>query len=241
MKTKILLMMLISSLSTLTSAKDIELTTGILQDEFKDFVNEFGTSLLFTPMAPAEPLGVTGFDVSLDLMITDINDSDAYWKKFFGGSQPYSYIPTPRLHLQKGLPFNIDLGAMYVTVPDSNIKLWGLEAKYAILEGTVATPALSVRASYSQLQGIDELEIETQSLDILISKGFLMLTPYAGASMLRVNGREKTELVALDDVEETEYRGLLGVQFSPFPLLNINGEYSFGKIPQYGLKIGIRF
>jgi hypothetical protein len=238
---KILLIIALSSLNCFASAEDIDLTAGIVQDEFKDFVKEFGTALLFNPMAPAEPLGITGFDISLDAVVTDISDDDAYWTKFFGGSDPDSYIPTPRLHVQKGLPFNIDVGAMYVSVPDSNVKLWGLEAKYAILEGTVATPALSVRASYSKLQGVDDVELDTQSFDILISKGFLMLTPYAGASLIRVNGSEKSDLVALDDVDETEYRGLVGVQFSPFPLLVINGEFSFGVVRQYGLKVGLRF
>ncbi|MEN8220453.1 MAG: hypothetical protein ABFS56_29710 [Pseudomonadota bacterium] len=238
---KILLIIVLSSLNGFASAEDIDLTAGIVQDEFKDFVKEFGTVLLFNPMAPAERLGITGFDISLDAAATDINDDDAYWTKFLGGSDPDSYIPTLRLHVQKGLPFNIDVGAMYVSVPDSNIKLWGLEAKYAILEGTVATPALSVRASYSKLQGVDDVELDTQSLDILISKGFLMLTPYAGASLIRINGSEKSDLVALDDVGETEYRGLIGVQFSPFPLLVINGEFSFGDVRQYGLKVGLRF
>ena len=30
-------------------------------------------------------------------------------------------------------------------------------------------------------------------------------------------------------------------QFSPLPLLIINGEISFGDVEQYGLKIGFRF
>jgi len=238
---KYLIMLFFLGYVGFVGAKEIELSQDMTQGEFKDFVKEFGASLLFNPMAPAEPLGIVGFDVSLEMVMTDISDDKDYWIKAMSDQEPYSYLPIPRLHIQKGLLFNLDVGAMYVAVPDSNIKLWGLEAKYAFLEGGVVTPAVSMRASYSLLQGVDDVDMSTQSLDILVSKGFLMFTPYAGASLYRVNGSENSNSVNLDDVNETNYRGLVGVQFSPFPLLIINGEMSLGEVPQYGLKFGLRF
>ncbi|MEN8220450.1 MAG: hypothetical protein ABFS56_29695 [Pseudomonadota bacterium] len=98
---KILLIIALSSLNCFASAEDIDLTAGIVQDEFKDFVKEFGTVLLFNPMAPAERLGIIGFDISLDAVVTDISDDDAYWTKFLGGSDPDSYIPTLRFNAIK--------------------------------------------------------------------------------------------------------------------------------------------
>jgi hypothetical protein len=238
---KYTLMLVLLSLTSLATAKDIEFTDAITQGDFKNFVKEFGTALLFNPMAPAEPLGIIGFDASVEMVVTDINDQEQYWQKLIDDNDPYSFLAVPRLHIQKGLPFNIDVGAMYLAVPNSNIKLWGIEAKYAILKGSMVTPAVSVRASYSQLLGVDDIDLNTQSLDLLVSKGFLMFTPYGGVSMIRVNGSENSEIVTLGDVNETSYRGLLGIQFSPLPLLIINGEISFGDIEQYGLKIGFRF
>lgn len=238
---KFTLMLALLSLTNLATAKDIEFTDQITQGDFKSFVKEFGTALLFNPMAPAEPLGITGFDVSVEMVVTDINDQEKYWQKLVDDNDPYSFLAVPRLHVQKGLPFNIDVGAMYMAVPNSNIKLWGIEAKYAILEGSMVTPAVSVRASYSQLLGVDDVDLNTQSLDLLVSKGFLMFTPYGGVSVIRVNGSENSAMVTLDDVNETSYRALAGIQFSPFPLLIINGEVSFGDVAQYGLKVGFRF
>ncbi|HCW93214.1 MAG TPA: hypothetical protein DHM44_06005, partial [Flexistipes sinusarabici] len=104
-----------------------------------------------------------------------------------------------------------------------------------------ATPALSIRGSFSKLEGVDELDITTQSGDILISKGFMMLTPYAGLSALRINGSENSDLVNFEDVHEVIYRGLAGLQFSPLPLFVINLEASIGEVNQYGVKAGIRF
>jgi hypothetical protein len=237
---KLLSIIILLSLSNFASASDIKFDPNLVQSEFNEFVNDFGTALWFNPMAPAESLGVIGFDVSIESSFTDVGKDKSYWKHVTNNGT-YSYIPAPRLHVQKGLPFNIDVGAMYVKVPNSNIKIWGLEAKYAFLEGSVATPAISIRGSYSKLQGVDDLTMDTKSLDLLISKGFLMFTPYAGVSMVKIHGSETSDKVALNTVNETDTRLLLGLQVSPFPLLIINAEASFGDVTQYALKLGMRF
>ena len=241
MKKLLIVLFILLSTSNISFADDLKFYQSMTQTEFDQFVEEFGSALLFNPMAPAEPLGITGFDISVEAVATDISNEESYWQKLVEDSDPDSYLIVPRLHIQKGLPFDVDVGAMYVEVPDSNIKLWGIEVKYAILSGTVATPALSIRGSYSRLDGVDEININTQSLDLLLSKGILMFTPYGGVSATRIEGSENSSLVTLSDVEKTGFKALLGLQFSPFPLLKINGEANFGDVTQYGLKIGIRF
>lgn len=239
---KIFIAFAILMMATTALAGDIGFNTSqIIQGEFDSFVKEFGTAISFNPMAPAEPLGITGFDVAAEVMLTDISDSKGYWTKMVDDYNPQPYLPAPRLHLIKGLPFGIDVGAIYSAVPDSNIVLWGLEVKYAILEGSIATPALSIRGSYSQLDGVDDVDLNTQSIELMISKGILMLTPYAGVGVLWINGSENSSLVNFEDVNETLLKGLAGVQISPFPLVAINAEAAFGDITQYGLKIAIRF
>ena len=222
-------------------AMDISIPATATQGEFKDFVKEIGYAISFNPMAPAEPLGVAGFDVSIEVVATDINDSKGYWKKFVDDADTDAILPIPRLHVQKGLPKNVDVGAIYATVPGSNIKLWGLEAKWAILEGTTATPALAVRGSYSRLAGVDDLDLSTLAADILVSKGFLVFTPYAGASVVRVSGSADTSVPDLDDEDTTVYRLMGGIQYSPIPLIVLNIEVAGGEVMQYGLKAGLRF
>ncbi len=247
-KMKKILAIMVIFLSTVaySSARDIGIpdldpADQVTQSEFKDFVKELGMALAFHPMSPAEPLGILGFDVAAEIVASDISDNKGYWEKLVIDDDPYSYLPVTRLHAQKGLPFNFDIGVMYGFVPDSNIKQLGIELKYAILEGTVATPALSVRGSYSQLYDVDDIDLNTLALDVMISKGFLMLTPYGGVSVVRVDGSESSSYVNLDDVDETGLRGIVGLQVRPFPLFIINGEVSYGEIMQYGLKIGVRF
>jgi len=239
-KALVVCMVLVFSLPAM--AEDIGFTTNLLvQGEFDSFVKEFGAGISFNPMGPAEPLGVTGFDVAVEVVLTDISDGEGYWTKMIADNNPHSFLPAPRLHVQKGLPFGIDVGAIYAAMPGYDVRLWGLEAKYAILEGSVATPALSIRGSFSLLGGVDDIDLNTKSIDLLVSKGFLMLTPYAGVSALWISGSENSSIVSLKDAEEALFRGILGLQFSPMPLVAATGEIVFGDVVQYGLKIAIRF
>ncbi len=244
--TRLVLLLIVAMLCASVGAKDIVIDRanfGLLtQNNFADFVTELGSAVYFHPLAPAETLGITGFDVAGEVVFTDISHQKNFWKFMTEDNDTISFLPVPRLHIQKGLPGKIDIGAMFASVPDSNIKIWGGELKYGIIKGGLVMPAVSVRASYSQLDGVSDIDLRTYALDLLVSKGFLMLTPYAGVSALRIEGSDESGLATgWKDVEENVIQGLAGLQFCPFPFFIINAEATFGEIPQYGIKAGIRF
>ncbi|MCA1933713.1 MAG: hypothetical protein LDL13_09060 [Calditerrivibrio sp.] len=222
-------------------AGDIKFQSSYTDAMFKSLAKEFGVALSFNPMSPAEPHGITGFDVSAEITFTGIDKDKDYWKYIFDDNDSIAFIPVPRLHVIKGLPFNIDVGAMYSKVPGTDVQLWGLELKYAILAGTLVTPALAVRGAFSKLEGVDELDINTQQLDLMVSKGILFLTPYAGVTALRINASESSSIVNLSDVHETIYRAFAGVSITPFPLLNFTIEGSIGQVNQLGIKFGLKW
>jgi hypothetical protein len=74
----------------------------------------------------------------------------------------------------------LTLVVFFAATPDSDMKIIGVEACYAILAGGIAEPVVSVRAAATRLSGVTQLEQETRSLELTISKGFLVFTPYAG-------------------------------------------------------------
>lgn len=229
-----------------TSAEDIvfdPVNFGLLtQSDFDNFITEFGTAISFLPLTPAKTLGVTGLDVSVEVVVTDINHNANYWKYLVEGNDTTRYLPIPRLHVQKGLPGKIAIGGMVAAVPGSNIRVWGGEIKYGVVKGGAFMPAVTTRASFSQLDGVDDIDLETYSLDLLISKGFLMITPYGGVSALHIEGQETSALVTgLNKVEEDFVRLLLGCQLYPFPFCDVTAEAAFGDVPQYGLKASFRF
>lgn len=166
----------LAALSAPAVAGDFDQVKDLTQAEFSSLAKDFTAAASYKGVAPAEALGVTGFDVSLEMSATRLEHSGVWRKAGFDHSSVYM----PRVHVHKGLPFNIDIGASLTAVPDSSIKLMGAEIKYAILPGGVATPAVAIRAAATRLSGVSQLDLNTRSVELTVSKGFLMLTPYAG-------------------------------------------------------------
>ena len=218
------------------AGNDLDGIEKLDQSQFKVFAENMVAATAYKATAPAEPLGVTGFDIGIGLTAVDLDKdifelaSDAGWD--------YSYLPVPRLFAQKGLPFDIDVGASYTDVPGV-FSLFGVELKKAILSGGVATPAVAVRISYSQLSGIDELDVENKGIDLSISKGFTVLTPYAGI------GRTFSTVTPVDvpilkeeDIEDSVV--YVGVNIN----LGVNLGFEVNKtagVTSYSGKVGIRF
>src|SRR6185369_7060759 len=132
---------LIVLIGTQAVAQDLNFIRGIGQGAFRDLSREAGAAISYKNLAPAEPLGLIGFDLGIEASAIDIKSNSSYWKAAFGDDAP-SYLLLPRVRARKGLPLGIDVGAVYSYVPDSNIRLFGFELSKAILEGSVATPAL---------------------------------------------------------------------------------------------------
>lgn len=227
-------------------ATDISFTptsvVGFGQSEFKDLSKEAGAALGYRNMAPAAPLGITGFDIGGEVSAISIDKNSNYWNAAFGNDAP-SYLVIPKIRARKGLPFGIDIGAMYSYVPSSNIKLYGAELSKSILDGTMATPAVGVRATYTKLAGVDDLALQTYGVDASISKGFLFITPYAGAGMMWINSEAKGFLQPLGLKKEniTVPRVFGGVKISPLPLLGITVEAEYAVRPIYSLKAAVSF
>jgi hypothetical protein len=158
------------------AADDLDNIGTLTQAEFANLSKDFTGAASYKGVSPAEPLGVTGFDIGVELTSTKMKHGEV-WEKA-GADSANVYMP--KVHVHKGLPFNIDVGASLSMVPGTDIKLGGAEIKYAIIEGGTATPAVSVRGAVTRLFGVDQLDADTRSLELTVSKGFLNMTPYGG-------------------------------------------------------------
>jgi hypothetical protein len=158
------------------AADDLDNVGALTQAEFANLSKDFTAAASYKGVSPAEPLGVTGFDIGVELTSTKMKHGDVWEKAGADASTLYM----PKVHVHKGLPFNIDVGASLAVVPGSDIKIGGAEIKYALIEGGTATPAVSVRGAVTRLFGIDQIDADTRSLELTVSKGFLNMTPYGG-------------------------------------------------------------
>ena len=224
-------------------------TTGNIQIQpmdqqmFQDFSKDFAGVVLYRAVEPAAPLGLLGFNIGVEVTATQIHNGENYWKSAYSNQDPPSYIVSPRLHLQAGLPFGFDIGLAYSKVPDSNIQYAGGELKYAILKGGVVSPALAVRGSYTQTHGIDQLDFKTYGLEITVSKGFgawFKIIPYAGIGQHWYESKPKnlTGGLQLDSESSSLTRGFIGAKLE-LGIFAITAEADYVRLPSYSLRAGI--
>lgn len=249
MKKVVVAILLLVAMAVPAMAKtEITLPPGYGQAEFKDLSRDLGLAISYVPLAPAEPLGnvLPGLDAGIEVTAVQIDTNKSYWKavEAVSGDKIPSTLPLPKLHIQVGLPvIPIDLGYVYSSVPGTNIKYMGGELKYAIIKGGVAWPALAVRGAYTKLSGVEDLDINTKSLDLSISKGFLMFTPYAGYGKVWITSKETSAnpLINLADEKIDENKAFVGCKFTFFPLLNLVAEADFAKVNAYSLRLNLHF
>jgi hypothetical protein len=240
----LLIALLLLSAPAMAGKYDIGFDPLTTNKEFSDFVRQAGTMSAYRAIAPAEPLGLLGFDIGIESSFMKLDD--AAWQSALnqGNSDVPSFMPVPRIHVRKGLPLGIDIGASYTQIPSSDIAIFGAELQYAILEGSIATPAVAVRANYSQLLGVDEFDLQTYGVDAVISKGFAFLTPYAGVGYMRSEGAYAGDNVVLqgllEDEEFGQMRYFAGVQASIMMVANITAEAELNdEAPVYSVKFSI--
>ncbi|MCB1757968.1 MAG: hypothetical protein KDJ38_20795 [Gammaproteobacteria bacterium] len=223
--------------STGFAANSFDELRQLAQDDFRTLSEDLGAATSYKATSPGEPLGLLGFDVGVEITATKLDKS--VFEDATGDDWDYGYLPLPKLHVHKGLPFNIDVGGFYSGAPDTDIKLWGGEIRYSILEGTFISPALSLRLTYSKLEGVDELELSNQGVELSISKGFAMITPYAGI------GSIETESDAVKEPNLDKEKFTSTKLFAGFNLnLGVNFGVEVDKTGDVGslsVKTGFRF
>lgn len=221
-----------------TAAEDIDQINQLVQADFRKLSEDLGAALSYKAVIPATPLGLTGFDLGFEITATKLQNRDA-WDRASSGTAPDT-VYVPKLHAHKGLPFGIDVGAFYTAVPDSNIKLWGVELRYALIKGGAVTPALGLRGTYSKLTGVDQLDLHTKGLELLVSKGFVMFTPYAGVGRVwTVSTPVGVTNVSREEFAQGKY--FVGGNIN-LGLINLALEADkTGDASSYNAKLGFRF
>lgn len=220
-------------------ADDINSLQLLNQGEFRLLAEDLGAALSFKPLIPSESMGITGFDIGFGVTATKLKNVGVL-ERASSGSDYDSWLPVPTLRAHKGLPLNIDVGVTYSAIPSTNIRYWGGELRWAILPGSTVMPAVALRGTMTKLTGVDQLDLDTKSLDISISKGFANLTPYGGIGTVWVDATPKgVPTLAAEDFNVTKVFAGLNVNFG---LMNLAFEAdNTGGVTSVGAKLGWRF
>ncbi len=180
------------------------------------------------------PLGISGFDVSGSVALTNTQAGGA-WSKVSGDSM--DQLTQTKLSVSKGLSGGWDVGGFVSKVSSTNVSATGVHVKYALLEGNAITPAIALRGSHSRMGGVSGMTLNNTGLDVLISKGFVGFTPYVGLgtvySMAKATGKS--------DESFSQAKSFVGVSWNIL-LVNLSAEYDrTGKNSSVGFKAGVRF
>lgn len=238
--------MVMSAVASPTWALDdlsLDKLTAKGQATFEALTEDLAAALSYKAIVPAEPLGMPGFDVGLELSLTKLQNTDKWGEAI--GDTSLSILPLPKLHAHVGLPFGVDFGAVYASVPSTNIKYYGGELRYSFVSGNTLIPAVAVRGAMTKLTGVDHFDLSTKSLELTVSKGFLMLTPYAGIGNVWATGssdvKKSSGATAFSDADLSLFKAFLGLNIN-MGLVNFAFEADkTGDAPTYSAKFGLRF
>ena len=225
----------------------VQLPATCTQDDFKSFSTDLGMALSYQPLSPAAPLGDTlpGFDVGVEASYVKLDTSAPYFQKIDAAGNLPNALVIPRIHVQVGLPIvPIDLGVSYASVPNSDIKVVGYEIKCAVVRGSVAMPAIAIRGAYTKLSGVDALDLSTKSLDLSVSKGILIFTPYAGVGEVWITSdphNTPSALFQLQKEDITKAKFFVGSKVKIFPFVNLVVEGDFSSVQEYSARLNLNF
>ncbi len=211
------------------------------QSAFEGVVEDVAAALNYKALGPAEATGMTGIGVGAFANYTPTRN-DADWRTLTGAD--VDFVGMAGVVATKGLPLGIDVGAFYTAVPETSVKAYGAELRYALLEGGMATPALALRGAFARTSGIRDFDYDAYSLDLSLSKGFAFLTPYIGAGYVWAEADPQGDAAAvagLRKVKVDEQRLFVGLRVSML-LLELTPEYErTGSNSAYNLRLGFSF
>jgi hypothetical protein len=171
---------------------------------------------------------------------------------------------TARTHGTLG--FDIGVRAMLVLIPEgkgaildsADIKVFpvpvfgaGVKKNFSSYIPVPGFPSVSAMVAYHHFKAGSYLSSSTISFDAIVSKRFLVISPYAGFGYDRtsmkvtytyVPASPLPEVPVSHTVKVSTTRFTLGLSITPAPFVNVFADYNFGKFAEVstGLSIGFR-
>ncbi len=217
-------------------AGDLDQIGTLSQSQFLKLSTDLGAAAAYKGVTPATPLGLTGFDVGVEVTQTKIENTSEFRQ---AGVGDISNLYVPKIHVAKGLPYGFDIGAFVSRVSGVNGSLIGAEARCAILDDGVATPAVGIRLSGSKLTGVSHVSLSTFAIDAMLSKKLTLVTPYIGVGTVRV--KSNADVASLREEGFSKSRLFVGMNVN-FLVTNFAVEAEkMGDNTSLSAKVGFRF
>jgi hypothetical protein len=175
--------------------------------DFEAFHRRLSGDVYHYPRHGAAPLGVIGFDVYADATVDRGFDEEPYVGTVVSNDFPGGLLSFARVGARKGLPGGVDIGAAYGRALGGDLKLVSADLQWAMIKGGTLSPALSLRLTGTRTVDADRFELDQYGAELLLSKGFAVLTPYIGGGAIYSEARLEREL--LPALEDDHTQGML--------------------------------
>jgi hypothetical protein len=217
------------------AAGDFSNLGALSQQEFRLLSEDLGAAFSYKGVTPAKRLGPAGFDIGIEVTQTDVENSSLFAK---AGAGDQSKILVPKLHVNVGLFGGVDLGAFIGGSSDVDASVFGMDGRFALMEDTITTPAIALRLSGTRTNGM-EVRVGTVAADLMVSKTFTAITPYAGAGFARISSKPNGTALAEETFNRSRVFG--GVNLNLLVANFAIEAEKMGDNTSYTAKIGVRF
>ena len=177
---------------------------------YQQLVQELGVAIANKPMAPAETLGVYGFQVGVQNTFAFIRTGSvdsvnpAGWDLADPDEAPPGYLFIPQIAVRKGLPMSFELGGNFGWIGMTRTGTFGVYGRWAPLEGYRQIPDLCFQIGYAGYVGNDELEVGVMdmsatlgySLPFGVTQGIhqAVFSPYVNIGLNRIHAAPRADL-----------------------------------------------
>lgn len=166
--------------------------------ELRTLASELGVALAPHLLTPADTLGFSGFQMTVDYSTTTIDADATHWRARSGTD---SSLSTIGFFARKGMWFPIpsfEIGAGATHLVGSELWTAQLYTKLALVEGyhQLPIPSIAARGAVSRMMSQRELDLTVASFDVTASKHFGIggtwrLDPFVGWNLLMIIPRSE--------------------------------------------------
>ena len=218
-------------------------------------VEAFGTGITGGLYHTARTHGTLGFDIGFRAMMVLIPEDESE----ILDSADVKFFPVPVIQASVGLPMDFEVMARGFSVKfeDETISLFGIGVKknfksYIPVPGF---PDVSAMIAYHSFKAGDYLSSTHLSFGAMVSKKFLLITPYAGFAYDKTSmdveytfvydnpqpPPAQLEVPVSHTIDVSTGRFTMGLNITPFPFVNIFADYNVGKFSEITAGLAISF
>ncbi|HEY0511482.1 MAG TPA: hypothetical protein VGH73_06240 [Thermoanaerobaculia bacterium] len=234
------LLLLLCLLAAVPAAASWQVNGDATGADFRAFNRRFSSDAYFFPRHGAAPLGLVGFEAYADATYDRSFDDQSFNKTAVTGDYTGGFLSIARVGLRKGLPGGVDLGVSYGKALGGDVNLLSAEIQYAVVSGGLLSPALSVRVTGTRTMNRKAYGLDQYGAELLLSKGFPVVTPYVGVGVVHSRGTLDSPLGLAREDTATRPVAFAGVTLSLL-IPKIHIEIERGDALQAAVRVGIGF